>query len=123
MKAMLSSNPGLESRVQFTLEFPDYSREELGEIAVRFASKKKYVIEDNALDRILDVAEYYRNKPNFANARTVRNILDQVIMNQNLRAEDDIEDDTIILQDVEDYITDEHIDFKKNFETRRIGFN
>ena len=121
MKAMLSSNPGLESRVQFTLEFPDYTREELGEIAVRFASKKKYVIEDNALDRILDVAEYYRGKPNFANARTVRNILDQVIMNQNLRAEDDVEDNTIILQDVEDYISDEKI-MQNTSSERRIGF-
>ena len=27
MKQMISSNPGLESRIQFTLEFPDYTRE------------------------------------------------------------------------------------------------
>lgn len=121
MKNMLSSNPGLESRIQFTLEFPDYTREELGEIAVRFASKKKYVLENAALERILDVAEYYRGKPNFANARTIRNILDQVIMNQNLRAEDDIEDNTIILQDVEDYISDEKI-MQKTSSERRIGF-
>jgi hypothetical protein len=40
MKSMLGSNPGLESRIQFTLEFPDYSREELGEIAVRFLENK-----------------------------------------------------------------------------------
>ena len=26
---MISSNPRLESRIQFTLEFPDYTREEL----------------------------------------------------------------------------------------------
>lgn len=124
MKNMLSSNPGLESRIQFTLEFPDYTREELGEIAVRFASKKKYVLEDTALERILDVAEYYRDKPNFANARTVRNILDQVIMNQNLRTEDDDDDNdnnTIILQDVEDYIIDEKI-MQKNSQVRKIGF-
>jgi len=122
MKNMLSSNPGLESRIQFTLEFPDYTREELGEIAVRFASKKKYVLENAALERILDVAEYYRGKPNFANARTVRNILDQVIMNQNLRADDnDLDDNTIILEDVEDYISDEKIMQKPSSE-RRIGY-
>lgn len=119
---MISSNPRLESRIQFTLEFPDYTREELGEIAVKFASKKKYVLEDAALDRILDVAEYYRGKPNFANARTIRNVLDQVIMNQNLRAEDeDLDDNTIILQDVEDYISDEKI-MRENSSERRIGF-
>lgn len=122
MQRMISNNPGLESRIQFTLEFPDYIREELSQIAVKFASEKKYVLEDAALDRILDVAEYYRGKPNFANARTVRNILDQVIMNQNLRAEDEaLDDNIIILQDVEDYISDEKI-LQENSLKRRIGF-
>ena len=51
-----------------------------------------------------DITEYYRNRPNFANARTVRNILDQVLMNQNLRTEDSDGDNTVILEDVEDYL-------------------
>ena len=123
MKAMLSSNPGFESRIQFTLEFPDYTREELGEISIRFLTKKKYEIYSDALERVLDIAEYYRNRPNFANARTIRIILDQVIMNQNLRAEDDPDDNTIILSDVEDYLLDEGIDLEKPAEKRRtIGF-
>ena len=123
MKKMLSMNPGFESRIQFTLEFPDYSREELAEIANRFLSKKKYTIEKPDLDKLLDVTEYYRARPNFANARTVRNIIDQVIMNQNLRTEDDdIIDNTIILSDVEDYIADENIDLSSSWSGHRIGF-
>jgi len=123
MKEMISLNPGLASRIQFTLDFPDYSREELGDIAQRFLAKKKYDITDDALIRILDITEYYRNQPNFANARTVRNILDQVIMNQNLRTEDVKGDNTIIIDDVEDYLTDEGIDLNKgNQQKRRIGF-
>ena len=123
MKAMLSANPGFESRIQFTLEFPDYSREELGEIAKAFLAKKKYEIEDTALERLLDITEYFRKKPNFANARTVRNILDQVLMNQNLRTEDISDDNTIIIDDVEDYLTDEGIDLSKpDSGKRKIGF-
>ena len=123
MKAMLSANPGFESRIQFTLEFPDYSREELGEIAKAFLEKKKYNIEDNALERILDITEYFRKQPNFANARTVRNILDQVLMNQNLRTEDLDDDKTVIIDDVEDYLTDEAIDLSNpNKGKRSIGF-
>ena len=121
MKSMLSSNPGLESRVQFTLEFPDYSREELGEIATAFLKKKKYEINQDALERLLDVTDYFRNQPNFANARTVRNILDQVIMNQNLRTEES-DDNTVCIEDVEDYLTDEKIDLKKPATGRKIGF-
>ncbi len=123
MKQMISSNPGLESRIQFTLEFPDYTREELGLIARSFLEKKHYTIADDALERVLDIMEYFRRQPNFANARTVRNIMDQVIMNQNLRAEDDKEDTLIILEDVEDYLTDEGIDINKPAtSTRKIGF-
>ena len=71
---------------------------------------------------LLDVNEYYRSKPNFANARTVRNIVDQVIMNQNLRTEDSA-DDVIIIDDVEDYLADENIDLENKKHTdNRIGF-
>ena len=123
MKTMLSANPGLESRIQFTLDFPDYTREELGEIAVAFLKKKRYEIDEPALNRLLDVAEYYRNRPNFANARTGRNILDQVIMNQNLRTEDTDGDNLIVVDDVEDYLMDEGIDLTKAGNgQRRIGF-
>lgn len=125
MKAMLSANPGLESRIQFTLDFPDYTKEELGQIAASFLKKKNYEIDQAALDRLLDVTEYYRNRPNFANARTVRNILDQVIMNQNLRTEDSDTDNNnlIVAGDVEDYIADEGIDLARpESQTHHIGF-
>lgn len=123
MQNMIQMNPGFESRIQFTLEFPDYTRDELREIAKSFVSKKKYIIEDSALETLLDVAEYFRNRPNFANARTVRNILDQVIMNQNLRTEDTDGDNTIIKDDVESYLTDEGIDINNPVgEKKTIGF-
>ena len=124
MDKFIGTNPGLASRVQFTLDFPDYTREELSEIARAFLSKKKYEIADDALELLLDIAEYYRARPNFANARTIRNILEQVIMNQNLRTdEEDSNDTTLILSDVQDYIDDEGIDLnEKSANTRRIGF-
>ena len=123
MNELLNSNPGLQSRIQFTLEFPDYSRDELGQIALSFLKKKRYDISSDALSLLLDITEYYRNRENFANARTVRNILDQVIMNQNLRTEDTEEDNTIILCDVEDYLSDEGIDITRTqCSTLRIGF-
>lgn len=113
----------MESRIQFTLEFPDYTREELGAIAQRFLTSKQYSISDDALIRFLDIMEYFRKQPNFANARTVRNVIDQVIMNQNLRTEDNENDSLIILEDVEDYLADEGIDIHGSRQgTRRIGF-
>lgn len=109
--------------VPFMLDFPDYTREELGEIAVAFLKKKRYEIDNDALARLLDVTEYFRQRPNFSNARTVRNILDQVILNQNLRAEDNADDSRIILDDVNDYISDEHMDLSSSAPKRQIGFS
>ena len=71
---------------------------------------------------VLDITEYFRKQPNFANARTIRNILDQVIMNQNLRTED-APDSMIIKSDVQDYIDDENINLSETSGgKRRIGF-
>jgi hypothetical protein len=47
--------------------------------------KRKYRITEAAMDKILDVTDVKRKEPNFANAREIRNILDQVIMCQNVR--------------------------------------
>ena len=121
MQRMISSNPGLVSRIQFTLEFPDYTREELSEILVRFTAKRGYSVDESARERILDITEYFRTQPNFANARTIRNILDQVIMNQNLRTEDEEDNSVIVLDDVQDYIADEKIKFVSS-PKRKIGF-
>ena len=105
MNRMIASNPGFESRIQFSIDFPDYTREELGQIAKKMLHKKGYRIDEDALSRILDITDHDRQKPNYANARNVRNILDQVILNQNLRTEDEEEQsDLIILQDVEEFI-------------------
>ena len=124
MQQMLNRNPGFESRIQFTLEFPDYTREELGLIAHAFLRNKQYEIADDALTLLLDITEYYRARPNFANARTVRNILDQVIMNQNLRTEDMPGDCLITVSDVEDYLIDEGIDINSPTASgKRIGFS
>jgi hypothetical protein len=118
---LLAANPGFKSRIQFTLDFPDYTREELGEIATKFLQSKNYEITDEALNKLLDLTDYFRKQPDFANARTVRNIADQIIMNQNLRTEDSEDDFTVILSDVEDYILDENIDLTKS-SGRKIGF-
>lgn len=123
MQKLLAANPGFASRIQFTLDFPDYTREELGEIAKAFLSRKKYEIDASALERLLDVIEYYRGLPNFANARTVRNVIDQVLLNQNLRTEDLSKDCTVLFEDVEDYLTDEGIDLANPHKRKNpIGF-
>lgn len=122
MKELMDANPGFKSRIQFTLDFSDYSRDELKEIAILMLNKRNYIIDNQAIELLLDVVDYYRNKPNFANARTLRNVIDQVIMNQNLRTEDQNDNNAIILNDVNDYISDENIDLSSVSSSTKIGF-
>ena len=124
MEELIRVNPGLASRVQFTLHFQDYTREELEEIALHFLKRKGYEMNSSAMQLLLDITEYYRTKPNFANARTVRNILEQVIMNQNLREdEENQKDNLLILSDVQDYLDDENIDLNRaSVKLNKIGF-
>ena len=113
MQELISLNPGFSSRIAFELEFPDFSREELLLICEKMISKKKYISTPEVISKIVDVTEYYKEKENFANARTLRNIIDQVIMNQNLRTEDEVSNE-ITLDDVLEYIGDEGIILEKN---------
>ena len=123
MQEMLRTNPGMASRIPFTLDFPDYSQEELAEIAAHILTQKGYQIEENALALVLEICEYERQDPHFANARTLRNILDQVLLNQNLRTEQTPSDRQIIRSDVEDYLQDEQIDLQHTRRTPgKIGF-
>lgn len=115
MQKLISLNPGFKSRIQFTLHFPDYTREDLLQIANLFLKKKKYLITDEALSRILDITDLERKKANYANARNLRNILDQVILNQNLRTEN-TNNNEIIYEDVEEYIIDQGIIIPSNNE-------
>ena len=124
MQQMLRTNPGMTSRIPFTLDFPDYSQDELREIAVLLLEKKGYQIEAAALELILDICNYERSGAEYANARTLRNILDQVLLNQNLRTEHSVGDNSILRTDVEEYIQDEQIDLNRSSkQPGKIGFS
>ena len=82
-------------------------------IAQRMLTKREYEIADPALEKMLDITDVMRKDPNFANAREVRNLLDQVIMCQNLRTAD-AKNKMIELTDVNRYIKDSGIHLPVN---------
>ena len=57
----------------------------MGQIATMMLKNKGYGISDEAKDRILAITDHIRKEPNFANAREIRNIIEQVVMCQNVR--------------------------------------
>ena len=124
MEDMLSVNPGFKSRINRNIEFDDYSDKELLEIAKIMLKSKKYTITDDALNIIGKVLQYERKNKDFANARTVRNILESIYEIQALRTyKDGISDSWLIKPcDVEEYINDHNIVFVNKAEPK-INFD
>lgn len=91
MNTFINSNPGLRSRFNKTIYFPDYNSDELYEIFMKFCDDYDYYISDDAKrDVKFIIEEMERQKEsNFANARDIRNYFEKVISNQASRAMND----------------------------------
>lgn len=87
MKQFFESNPGLKSRFNTFIEFDDYSAEELFEILEFMCKDNDYVLTAEAVETIRKIiGNAVENKQNnFANGRFVRNLFDELIMNQAKR--------------------------------------
>ena len=50
MKEFLKSNSGLKSRFQNTIEFPDYTPDEMYRISEKIANSNDYIIDENCYE-------------------------------------------------------------------------
>ena len=82
---LMNVNPGLRSRLADVIEFPDYTTEELLEIARRVLAKRGRRMGEGVEEKMRHLFGEMRNRPNFGNARDVENMIAEVERNQNLR--------------------------------------
>lgn len=84
MKTFIDSNPGLQSRFNRYIEFPDYSADELLKIFESNVTKFDYKISDGVQDAVKAYFETaVANKDrNFGNARFVRNTFEKTLQRQ-----------------------------------------
>jgi Cdc6-like AAA superfamily ATPase len=84
MHQFLGANPGLRSRFNKFIEFPDYSPEELYTIFTRMCAKSQYTLDPEAakLARSLLTAQYELRTENFGNGRLVRNFFERTEFKQ-----------------------------------------
>lgn len=85
MDRFFSFLPGLSSRVQHHLEFPDYSGPELVEIAEVMIRDLEYELATGSNDVFQKYIEKRMEMPYFSNARTVRNAVDRARMRASIR--------------------------------------
>jgi probable Rubsico expression protein CbbX len=82
MGRFFASNPGMSSRIAHHVDFPDYTPDELHDIALLMLGQLQYRLSQGADRGLVEYIERRRAQPNFANARSVRNALDRARLRQ-----------------------------------------
>ncbi len=88
MQEFIDTNPGLQSRFARTLEFPDYTTDELVRIFDTMSGKQEYHLDAAARERLVAVIEAEPRGRGFGNARFVRNVFEQAVAMQAVRLSD-----------------------------------
>ncbi|ARF77541.1 right-handed parallel beta-helix repeat-containing protein [Kitasatospora aureofaciens] len=85
MKRFLSANPGVSSRFSRTITFPDYTADELLEIARAQCAEHEYALSEAAEDALLEHFDRLERGPNFGNGRTARQIFETMVERHAVR--------------------------------------
>ena len=85
MADFIDTNPGLKSRFTRTINFPDYTEDELVQIFLGLGEKHRYALSDDALARVRHFIAVEPRTRGFGNARFVRNLFETAIAHQAMR--------------------------------------
>ncbi|OZM70825.1 ATPase [Amycolatopsis antarctica] len=85
MVKFLNSNPGLASRFSKTVEFPNYSVDELVTITTNLCRKHYYELTDDAVDSLTDYFERVPKNDTFGNGRVARKLFEAMVSKQASR--------------------------------------
>ncbi len=80
MAEFFSRNPGLRSRVPFTILFQDYSAEEMTQIVEAEARKRGFSVMLEAKQRVLDICARAAGNPDAGNGRFCRNLAESAVL-------------------------------------------
>jgi len=85
MDKFFSYIPGMMSRIGNHIDFPNYTADELTQIAAVMARDLEYDIDEESFQAFQRYIEKRMELPYFSNARTVRNAMDRARMNSAIR--------------------------------------
>jgi hypothetical protein len=85
MEQFLDSNPGLASRFTRTIEFPNYSVDELVTITTNLCRKHYYELNEDGLQAVTEYFERVPKNGTFGNGRVARKLFEAMVNNQASR--------------------------------------
>lgn len=119
MTEFIAKNPGLKSRVNYTIEFKDYTIDELEKIAVSIVKERGFTLSDAALERIVEITKDEMSTEDYGNGRFIRNLVDRAIIRHGSRLFEigfkDVDDADICFLKEEDIPT-----IKQDFEPKKF---
>lgn len=80
MQNFLNANSGIVSRIGYTVEFEDYTSDELIQIFNQMMGKSGFIVTKEAQEKVKEIIDEFKNTKNFGNARFVRNIYEKTIL-------------------------------------------
>ena len=107
MQAFLNTNSGIVSRIGYTLEFDDYTTDELIQIFNGMMKKSGFTVSKEAIEKLREVIEEYRDTENFGNARFVRNVYEKSIIKHASNTKNKTSKKSLKTISAEDISTDE----------------
>ena len=124
MERFFSTNPGLRSRVPFKITFPDYSADELVQIAQMEARRRGFTILPDAEEHLLACCEAAAGNDNAGNGRFCRNLVEDSILNyaERVYGKETVPDEADFSLASEDFAIPNVLQEEKKKEERTIGF-
>ena len=89
MRNLINMNPGLQSRINLMINFDDYTDEELIHIAKNIAKEEYYKLSEDGEKAFIERIQKEKVDENFANARVVRNLMDEAVREKAFRTGDE----------------------------------
>ena len=96
MQDFINSNSGIASRIGYTLNFKDYTEDELLEIFKGMVYKAGFKITTEALFKARNIIRKHKGDKNFGNARFVRNMYEKTVVEHATNTKDKKRKDVLI---------------------------
>ena len=96
MQDFINSNSGIASRIGYTLNFKDYTEDELLEIFKGMVTKAGFKITNEALYKARNIVKEHLNDKNFGNARFIRNMYEKTVTQHATNTKDKHRKDILI---------------------------
>ena len=86
MEELINSNTGFKSRIQFFIDFPNYTETEMNLIFERMVQNEGFLLDSSCREVVIDYFKYeINNSENFSNGRLARNLFEKVKFEQASR--------------------------------------